>query len=223
VSGKHGRARTVRRPAAGPSGRSARAAPGPGRGTGGPAAGQPWAAAAGSRAIFRKEALEFHARGQEDKGGVVRLGAPWLRRAYRLTLVLVLGGAAAVALTPARQSSYGPAVVQSGSGRFAALFPAAVAPDLGSATGLSFALPGAGLRPARVTAVHVRLASPQAAGRAGLPAPGQPSILVTGRLLAAIPAAGRLRTRAAVILPTRPLAAVLGGELKVMLGQGGRP
>jgi hypothetical protein len=154
---------------------------------------------------------------------VVRLGAPWLAWCYRLTFALVAAGVAGVMLTPARQSSYGPAVIDSRTGRFAALFPAAVAADLATARGLSFVLPGAGLQPAQVAAVHVKLAEGNAASQAGLATPGQPSILLTGRLLAAAwpAAAGPLHTDAVVVLPARSLAAVLGHEVKVMLGQGG--
>jgi hypothetical protein len=222
MSGKHGRVRPGRGPfpgtAARPRRRSAPARPAGAAGPGSP----PRAAAAGSRAIFRKEALEFHARGRDLAGGVVRLGSPWLAWCYRLTFVLVAAGVAGVMLAQTGQSSYGPAVIDSRSGRFAALFPAAVAADLATARGLSFVLPGAGLQPVQVAAVHVRLADGKAVTRAGLATPGQPSILLTGRLLAAIPpAAAPLRTDAVVVLPTRSLAAVLGHELKVMLGQGG--
>jgi hypothetical protein len=225
--GKHGRRGGVsgqRRSVPPAAGRShQRGAPGRGPGAPGPGR-QPRPVATGSRAIFRKEALEFHARSRDLAGGVVRLGGPWLRWLYRLTIALVLAGAAGVVLIPARQSSSGPAVIDPGSGWFAALFPVAVAPELATAQGLSFALPGAGLRPLRVTGVHVTLATAASAARAGLTAPGQPSILLTGRLLAGErPGPGRrLRTGAVLVLPARPLAAVLGQELRVMLGGQGR-
>ena len=219
--GKHGRARPPRRPLRLAAGRTRQragldrgpAAAGPGR--------QPQAV--GSRAIFRREALEFHSRSRDLAGGVVRLGGPWLRWLYRLTIALVIAGVAGVALVPARQSSYGSAVVDSGSGWFAALFPVSAAPELGTAQGLSFVLPGAGLRPVRVTGVHVRLASASSARRAGLAAPGQPSILLTGQVVTAVlpGPARRVHTGAVVVLPDQPLATVLGHELKVMLGQGG--
>ena len=175
----------------------------------------------GSRAIFRKEALEFHSRSRDLTGGVVRLGGPWLRWLYRLTITIITAGVAGIMLIPARQSSYGAAVIDSGSGRFAALFPVAVAPDLPAAQGMSFVLPGAGLQPVRVTGVRVKFAAGDTAGRAGLAAPAQPSILLTGQLLMGIlpGPARRVHTGAVVVLPGRPLAAVLGHELAVMLGQ----
>ena len=237
MSGRHSRGRTGRGPLAPPGGRPAPAPSPTGRSRPGPVPGRrpgapglpgppgfrvPVAAAAGSRAIFRKEALEFHTRSREPQSGVVRLGAPWLRWTYRLTLGLVAAGIAVASVAQVRQSSYGSAVVNPGSGRFAAVFPAGVVPDLAGAKGLGFALPGEGLRAIPVTGLHLTLASGSAVSRAGLPMPDQPSILLTGQLpAAAVPpmAAASLHTSAVVILPARSLAAVLGHELNVMLGQ----
>ena len=221
--GKHGRTRGPYRPLRAVAGRARqRVVPDRGRDATGPRR-PPRPVSAGSRAIFRQEALEFHSRSRDLTGAVVRLGGPWLRWLYRLTIVIVIMGVAAVVLIPAQQSAYGTAVIDSGSGRFAALFPVAVAPELRTAQGLSFVLPGAGLQPARVTGVHVRLAAGSAASGTGLAAPGQPGILLTGQLLAGVPAgpARRVRAGAVVVLPARPVAAVLAHELTVMLGQGG--
>lgn len=176
----------------------------------------------GSRAIFRKEALEFHARGKDTEGAVVRLGAAWIRWCYRATIAIVAAGVAAVALTQVKQASDGSAVINPASGRFAALFPAATVQALPEAKGLGFVLPEGGLRRFHVAGMRVTLATAKAVTRAGLAAPRQPSILLTGRLVGPVaPAAGRLHAGAVVILPTTSLAAVLGQEVRAMLGKSG--
>ena len=228
MSGRHGRPRAGRRlprSATGPVPRS----PGPRSRATAPASGsQPGPAVAGSRVIFRKEALEFRVRSRDAAGGVVRLGAPWLRWSYWLALTLVAAGVLAMMVTPAGQSAAGPAVIDPGSGQLAALFPVAVAPELPQARALTLQLPGGGSSPARVTGVRVRLAGAGAVTRAGLAPPHQPSILLTGRLLSTVPAAGGvpaagslLHADMVVTFPARPVAAVLGQELKVVLGGGG--
>lgn len=172
--------------------------------------------------MFREQALAAHLRGGDQQGRAVRLDRWWLRWSFWVTLALVVAGAAAVVRTPAGQSSSGPAVVESRSGRFAVLFPVAVAAELPAATGLDLILPGAGPSPVQTRTLRLRLATAAAASRAGLTPPAQPSILLTGRLPAAPPAlAGAVHARAVLRMPSRSLAAVLGGELKTMLGRGG--
>lgn len=186
------------------------------------APGQPWAATVGGSALFRREALEAHAQGRVAEGTTVRLGAPWLRWYFRLTLALIVVGVTAVALVPVRQSSYAPAIADFRGGRFAALFPAAAAPELAAARDLDFGLPGGAMRPVQISGLRMKLASAAAAVEAGFRPTDQPSVLVTGQLAIAPPVPdGPVRSQAVLVLPARSLASVLAHELKVMLGAGG--
>jgi len=176
---------------------------------------------ASSGPIFREEAIESHLRGTDREGRTLRLEIWWLRWSFWLLLAMVVAGLVLVAVTPAGGSSTGPAVIDSRTGRFAALFPVAVAPELRVATGLDAILPGGSRRSLKLGSMRVRLASAALASQAGLRPPNQPSILLTGRL-PSVPAgsAGPVHASAVLTLPGRPLAAVLGQELKAMLGQG---
>ena len=177
---------------------------------------------AGGDPIFRQQAVAAHLRGGDQQGRAVRLDRWWLRWAFWVTLALVVAGAAAVVRSPAGQSSSGPAVVDSRSGQFAAMFPVAVAAELPGATRLDLILSGAGPRPVQIRTLRLRLATAAAARQAGLTPPAQPSILLTGRLPAPPPVlAGAVHASAVLRMPSRSLAAVLGGELRTMLGQDG--
>ncbi len=135
----------------------------------------------GRDAIFRQEALEFRTRSPDTPGGVVRLGARWIRWGYRMALVLLI--VAAVASTwviRTDESTLGPAVVDGRTGMVAALLPAVVGPDLPSSRGLTVTLPGG--RSVRVNVLHAQLADATAIRKAGLAPMTQPAILLTGRL-----------------------------------------
>lgn len=176
--------------------------------------------------IFRQEALEFHAGCRGTPGGVVRLGARWIRWSYRLALILVVGAIASLWLIRTDDSASGPAVIDGRTGMVAALLPTVVGPDLASSRGLTVALPSG--RSVRVSILHAQLANDTAIRNAGLAPATQPAILVTGRLIeerSALPVArdAHLPSQASVVLRSESLADILGGQFSAMLGQGTAP
>jgi len=176
--------------------------------------------------IFRQEALEFRTSGRGASGGVVRLGAWWIRWSYRLALVLVAASLASLWLIRTDESASGPAVVDGRTGTVAALLPATVGPALARSQGLTVALPSG--RSLRVSILHEQLANETAARNAGLALPTQPAILVTGRLTegtSAHPVAqdARLSAQASVVLRYESLADILGRQFDTMLSQGTAP
>jgi hypothetical protein len=170
-------------------------------------------------AIFRQEALEFRARGRDTSGGVVRLGARWIRWGYRLVLLLVVAAVASMWFIHTDESTSGPAVVDSRAGHVAALLPAVASPQLGRARTVTVALSSG--RSVRVSDWRAHLAGAAAIRRAGLVPPAQPAILVTGRIDLG-PSAGRdtpLRTQVFVVLRTESMADVLARQWDAMLGR----
>ena len=170
-------------------------------------------------AIFRQEALEFRARGRDASGGVVRLGARWIRWGYRLVLLLLVAAVVSMWVIRTDESTSGPAVVDSRTGQVAALLPVVTGPDLGSARTFTVALPSG--RPVQVSDWHAQLAGDAAIRRAGLVPPAQPAILLTGRI---DPDAGArrdtsLRTHVSVVLRTESMADVLARQFGAMLGR----
>jgi len=175
--------------------------------------------------LFRREALEFRARGDEPRGGVVRLGARWLRWSYVFLLVLVVVGAILAAVVRTEESSTGPAVVDTERRTFSALLPAAGAPELSGARSVRLELSGGG----RPLIVDVRRAAPatQAAiRRAALPQPEQPALLLSGSVRRDAPSGGaavqgsRLRARMVVVLRSAPVGQVVIRQFERMLGSG---
>jgi hypothetical protein len=172
-------------------------------------------------ALFRAEALEHRARAREAPGGVLRLGGRWLRWSYWLMLALVVAGIALAATIRTQESTTGPAVVDLRSGTFSALVPVAVAADLPRARTVRLELPRG------VVAVKVARAKPVGARTpvAGLPAPRQAAILLSGRLPAARSGAGagasRRRARMTIVLRSERVGAVVIRQLDGMLGEGG--
>jgi hypothetical protein len=209
--------------AAAPAGRGAR--PSQAAGPSLKLVSRPPAPATNPEAIFRREALEFRARGRDTPGGVVRLGSRWIHWAYRITLVLVAVAAAAMWMIRTDESTSGAAVIDGRTGTVAVLLPAVAGPDLASSRGLTVTLPGG--KPVRVTGLHAQLASASSIRRAGLVPPAQPAILVTGQLdpgaAAAVAQDAHLQTRASVVLRSEPLADVLARQFGAMLGTGAAP
>jgi hypothetical protein len=174
--------------------------------------------------LFRQEALEYRARGDESTRGALRLGAPWLRWSYGLLLVLVAIGAALAWLVRTDESTTGPAVVDLGRARFSALLPAAGAPELGGARSVRLELSDGG-RPLAVRVRRARPAEERAIRRAGLPQPEQPALLLSGRLPASAPGGraergSRLRGRMVVVVRSAPVGEVAIRQLRRMLGAG---
>jgi hypothetical protein len=167
--------------------------------------------------LFRQEALELRTRGETSSGGVVRLGAAWLRWGGRLLLVLVAAGVAASMLVRTNESSTGPATVDGQSGQVSVLLPASIATQLRTAQGLRVSMSGS--RSLRVRVERARAVSAGTRVR-GLPAPSQPSLLLSGRIE---PAGARLppervRGRATVVLRSERLAGVVAREFRQMIG-----
>jgi hypothetical protein len=187
---------------------------------------RPPAPATNPEAIFRREALEFRARGRDTPGGVIRLGSRWIHWAYRITLVLVVLAIAGMWVIRTGESTSGPAVIDGRTGTIAVLLPAAAGPDLARSRGLTVTLPGG--RPATVSGLHAQLAGDTAIRKAGLTPPAQPAILVTGQLnpgtaAASVAQDAHLRTQASVVLRSEPLADVLARQFGAMLGTGTAP
>ena len=183
-------------------------------------------ASTSSETIFRQEALEFRARGQDTAGGVVRLGARWLHWFYRVTLVLIAAAVASLWLIRTGETSSGPAVVDAQTGTVTAVLPAVVGPDLTRAHDLTVTLPGG--RPAQASITSAQLARTATIGKAGFTPPGQPGILVTGRLITGTttkPAerARQTPTQVTITLRSESLATVLARQFRSMLGQGTAP
>lgn len=188
--------------------------------------GSPAAPADGRDSIFRREALEFRARGRDTAGGVVRLGPWWVRWSYRLALVAVVASLASLWLIRTDESASGPAVIDGRTGTVAALLPAAAGPELAGSPRLTVALPSG--RSVEVSIRHEQLASDAAARKAGLAPPAQPAILVTGQLAEGPPARPaardtRLPANASVVLRSESLAGVLARQFRTMLSQGTGP
>lgn len=173
--------------------------------------------------IFRSEAVEFHARGRDKTGGVVRLGAPWLARLFWLTVVLVAGGLVALWTVRVEERASGAALLDPGTGSVTALLPAAAAQDLSQSQGLTLALPGGGQ--VRVDVTQTRAADDAAIRQAGLRPMSQPGILLTGHVPPdSVPATAEesaVATTASVVIRSERLVDVLGRQFRGMLGQSG--
>jgi hypothetical protein len=168
--------------------------------------------------IFRQEALEFRARGTETPGGVVRLGAGWIRWAYQVTLIILVVAVIGTFVIRTDESATGPAVVDGRTGAVAVLLPIVIGQDLASSTVITVTLPGG--RSGRITGLRARVASETSVTKAGLAPPSQPAILVTGRLDPGTPASrtASLRTQASVRLRSESLAYVFARQFGAMLG-----
>ena len=175
----------------------------------------------GRDGLFRTEALEYRARGRDAPGGVVRLGARWLRWSYRLLLALVVAAVVLAGLLHTRESTTGPAAVDLRGRTFSALLPAAVAAELPTARAARLDLPG-GAVPVEV--LRAKPVEPNTRIR-GLPGPEQPAVLLSGRLVrapaATAAAAPRLTTRMTVVLRSERVGAVVVRQLKGMISRGG--
>lgn len=167
--------------------------------------------------LFRPEALEFHEKGRETEGGVVRLGRPWLTWLSVLTLAVAAAGAVCLFAVRVTETTSGPALVDR-SGSVTVLVPAAVAPELAGSEGLTVALPGH--EPVRVDVTAARPVDDAAVRRAGLQPLDQPGLLLAGRLArgAAVGEPAELRTTGTIVLRRERLGQVLSRQFSAMLG-----
>jgi hypothetical protein len=214
VSGRH--SREIPPP---PPARPARhQAPRPARGRAASPGHAPAAGSVPGPAIFRAEALDARSGGAQRPSAPISLGEPWLRWLYLAALALVAAGIALIGTVSTAEQSYGTAVVTEPGGRFAALLPIAVVPDLGHARALHVML--GSHRDVRLTDARLQLADASNARYAGLAAPSQPSVLLTAHLPAGA-APDRLRgglTSVAIVLGDEAVGAVVVREFEVMLG-----
>lgn len=175
--------------------------------------------------MFRREALEHHARGQTSSHREVRLGVSWLEWLYATTLLLLVAGIAVAWLARTDEQTTGPAVVQARNGTFSALLPAAVARDLPHARSLELELPAGPISRLRIRHAHVTAATRRAVARAGLPLSDQPVILLQGRLPAeqrlrrALAAQPRLHAHITAVLRSERVVDVFARQIGAMFGR----
>ena len=174
-------------------------------------------------ALFRAEALEYRARGRDGPGGVLRIGRRWLRWSYWTLLALVVAGLLLATVVRTQESTTGPAVVDLRSRTFSAFVPLASAPELPQARAVRLDLPDGRLQ------VKVLQARPVNANTrtAGLPAPRQAALLLSGRVLSGGAAprgdamASRSDARLTIVLRSERVGAMMLRKFKGMLGDGG--
>jgi hypothetical protein len=184
-----------------------------------PTASRPATSPAGRDSIFRQEALEFHARGRDAPGSMLRLDASWIQWAYRAALVLLAAAVTSMWVIRADEGTTGPVVVNGRAGAVAILLPEAAGPGLAGEPMLTVTLPGG--RSVRVAVLRAQVADGAAISRAGLAPTAQPAILVTGRLSPGTAIARDARGQGSVVLRREPLADVLARQLGAMLGHSG--
>jgi hypothetical protein len=130
--------------------------------------------------LFRREALEYRSR-QRGPGVVLQVGAPWVRRLYRVGLALVAAGLALLFLIRVQQSTSGPALVDPRGQTFVAALPAAS--DVPVGRHLHLQVEGAaGPREIAGTVLRVVPADDPSVRRAGFGSFPRPAVLVTGIL-----------------------------------------
>jgi hypothetical protein len=174
--------------------------------------------------LFRAGALEHRARGRNAPGGVVRLGTPWLRWSYRALLVLVIAGVLLANGLRTRETTTGPAIVDVRNGTFSALLPAAVAQELSKARAVRLELPRGAVDVEVLHAKPIEANTPTA----GLPAPAQPALLLSGRVSRPPAGAGRtadgsrMAARMTVVLRSERVGGIIIRQIKSMLGRSGQ-
>jgi len=131
-----------------------------------------------STELFRREALEYHLRPPES-GGVLRVGAPWLRWLYWLVLAMVGVGLVLSLVVRVDRTTSGPALVDPQQGTFVAVLPAAEVRDDHL---VRLELDGPGERTVAASVAEVRAADDVAVRRAGFGSFPQPAVLLTGGL-----------------------------------------
>ena len=173
--------------------------------------------------IFRQEALDAQVAGQHASGEPLRADSRWLRCLFWAVLVLVLAGVATALFVRIDATATGPAVVHD-DGTFYALIPAGVASELEDARSVRIeSVGGADAMRAVVAVKQVVPVDKSSLSRAHLPAPRQPSILLSGSLpsRASSPPARRhteIEARAVVVLRSESILGTLGRRVGGMLG-----
>ncbi|WP_448620840.1 hypothetical protein [Geodermatophilus sp. URMC 65] len=134
-----------------------------------------------STELFRREALEHHLRPPES-GGVLRVGAPWVRWLYWLVLAMVGAGLVVSLTVRVDRTTSGPALVDPQQGTFVAVLPAAAGAEVRGDHPLRLELDGPGQRTVAASVGEVRAADDAAVRRAGFDSFPRSAVLVTGVL-----------------------------------------
>jgi hypothetical protein len=173
--------------------------------------------------IFRREALESREAGDRASGQPLRLDSPWLRWSYWAVLALVVAGVITTMLVRTEATATGPAVVNP-DGTFAALIPAAAAPDLEDARTVRIeSIDGAeGVR-ATAAVDQAEPADDATVARLGLPPLEGPAILLSGALARTEPSALPPREteatgRAVLVIRSEPILGMFARRVSGMLG-----
>ena len=134
-----------------------------------------------STELFRREALENHLRPLES-GGVLRVGAPWVRWLYWLVLAMVGAGLVLSLVIRVDRTTSGPALVDPQQGTFVAVLPAAASAEVRDDHLVRLELDGPGERTVAASVAEVRAADDAAVRQAGFRSFPRPAVLVTGVL-----------------------------------------
>jgi hypothetical protein len=168
--------------------------------------------------LFRPEALEYHLRPPES-GGVLQVGAPWVRWLYWLVLVMVGTGLVLSLAVRVDRTTSGPALIDLQQGSFVAVVPAAAGAEVRGDHRVRLELKGSGGRSVTASVTEARAADDNTVRRAGFTSFPRPAVLVTGVLdsdaAAALDKTGsspRLTGRAvAVVDSEQAFSLLLGG------------
>ncbi len=180
-----------------------------------------------STELFRREALEHHLRPPES-GGVLRVGASWVRWLYWLVLAAVGTGLVLSLVIRVDRTTSGPVLIDPRQGTFVAVLPAAASAEVRDDHPVRLELDGPGKRTAAASVAEVRAAGDAAVRRAGFRSFPRPAVLVTGVLApdnAALDENGsspRLTGRAVVVVGSeQAFSLLLGGFHDVPEGRDG--
>lgn len=181
-----------------------------------------------STELFRPEALDHHLRPPES-GGVLRVGAPWVRWLYWLVLAMVGVGLVLSLVVRVDRTTSGPALVDPQQGTFVAVLPAPAGVYVRDDHPVRLELDGPGERTAAASVAEVRAAEDAAIRQAGFRSFPRPAFLMTGVLepdAVALDEAGssppRLTGRAVVVVGSeQAFSLLLGGFHDVSEGGNG--
>jgi hypothetical protein len=175
--------------------------------------------------LFRQEALEFHT-GQQRPDGVLRVEAPWTRWTYWLVLALLVAAGILTATASTSETTSGPALIDVHERTFVALVPGAASVDLRPGQIVRLDAQSLAGPPLTARVREAEVADQSDIRKAGLPASGQPAVLVTGVLAAhadvrALPSSPRQEARAVVVLRTEKVLDLFLRQLHGTLGKEG--
>ncbi len=181
-----------------------------------------------STELFRREALEHHLR-PTTSGGVLRVGAPWVRWLYWLVLATVGTGLVLSLVIRVDRTTSGPALVDPQQQTFVAVLPTAASAEVRDDHPVRLELDGAGERTVAASVAEVRAADDAAVRRTGFGSFPRPAVLATGVLepdAVALDEAGssppRLTGRAVVVVGSeQAFSMLLGGFHDVSEGGNG--